>query len=364
MQIQDSHRLEQLAHMGLPEQVFIPALLQELHHTIPSLSNTFCWQDENNNLNNIYDEALNTNAINNFITALSSSEPDKYTHTTQWVSSLDKVTTTLDFYGKCPLIAEFYKTILLPLGYQNTCFVPIICPKKKIRLGVLMVHRKRKDPDFSDREREFLSTIADIIAIGCQTPSKPDLYTIDGWEQGLLVCDSTAKLHYACSLGLKLLALASSPQFDHSNSKTPANLDSFTGLPTLISTLIASKKNKHKISNPILTESNAWGEFKLRAFLIDALDDKAEPQIGLHLCWQEPFVLKLFHRIKMLNLTPRQETVALFYSAGDQLQMIADKLGISLHTVKEHIRNISERLSIKTRADLITCILCEKSFSS
>ncbi|NOQ77648.1 MAG: hypothetical protein GQ475_07675 [Methylococcaceae bacterium] len=359
MQIKYSHRLEQLAHMGLPEQVFIPALLQELHHALYSLSNTFCWQDEEGQLNNIFDEALNTTVISNFITTLSSSESDKYTHTSHWVSTLDKITTTFEFYGKCPLVAEFYKTILLPLGYQNSCFVPITCPDSGHRLGVLMIHRKRKDPDFSADEREYLSYVAKVIATACQKVSNPNLFTIDGWEQGLLIVDETGRLHHGCSMGLKLLALASSPKFDDSNKTLPKELNCFDGLSTLISTLIHSKKNQTKHPNPVLTQSNSWGEFKLRAFLIDDVKDHHSPQIGLHLSWQEPFVLKLFHRIKLLKLTPRQETVGLFYAAGDPLQSIADKLEISLHTVKEHIRNISDRLNTKTRADLIAIILCD-----
>jgi len=359
MRIQQSHRLEQLAHMGLPEQIFIPALLQELHHSIPSFSNTFCWQDDKGNLNNIYDESLSTDAINNFITALSSSEPDKYTHTTKWVSEIDKITTTREFYGQCSQVAEFYKTILLPLGYQNSCYVPINCPQSGRRLGVLMIHRKRRDPDFSAKERTYLSYVANTIALACQRPSDPDLSTIDGWEQGMLVINTDAQLQYGCSMGLKLLALASSATFDNSNHTVPTNIKSFTGLSNLIDTLLSSKKNHNNNINPVLTESNAWGEFKLRGFLITDLKSDGPPQIGLHICWQEVFILKLFHRIKRLNLTPRQETVSLFYAAGLQLQSIANKLEISLHTVKEHIRNISERLHIKTRADLIALILSD-----
>jgi len=359
MQIQKAHRLEQLAHMGLPEQIFIPALLQELHHSIPSLSNTFCWQDDKGQLNNIYDESLSTDAIDNFITALSSTKPDKYTHTTKWVSEIDKITSTREFYGQCPQIAEFYKTILLPLGYQNSCYVPIHCPQSGHRLGVLMIHRKRRDPDFSEKERAYLSYVAKTIALACQRPSDPDLYTIDGWERGLLIINTGAQLIYGCSMGLKLLALASSATFDDTNKVAPTNIKSFTGLSYLIDTLLSSKKNHNGNINPVLTERNAWGEFKLRGYLITDLKSDGPPQIGLHICWQEPFILKLFHRIKRLNLTPRQETVSLFYAAGLQLQSIATKLEISLHTVKEHIKNISERLKIKTRAELLALILSD-----
>ena len=357
-----SYRLEQLAHMGLPEQIFVPALLQELHHVIPSRINTFCWQDSDEKLNNIYDESLNTTVISHFINAMSSSGTDKYTQTTQWVSTLDKVTTTAEFYGKCPYVAEFYKDILLPMGYQNSCFVPVICPDTAKRYGVLMLHRKRRDGDFSAEECDYLEFVAKIIVMGCKQPTASNVHTLDGWEQGMLLVDSKGKLQHGCKMGLKLLAMASSSQFNQANDKIPDDLGNFDGLFDLIKTI--SENGIHHLHNaidPTLTIANAWGEFKLRAFLINDLDGKRSNQIGLNICWQEPFVLKLFHRIKTLSLTPRQETVGLFYAAGEPLQVIADKLGISLHTVKEHIKNICDRLDIKTRADLIALILCDKA---
>ena len=92
--IQYCYRLEQLARLGLPSQIFIPALLQELHYDIPSLSNTFCWQNNEGKLSNIYDETHNTNVSTKFITSISSDKHDKHSHTTNWVSQLDQLTTS------------------------------------------------------------------------------------------------------------------------------------------------------------------------------------------------------------------------------------------------------------------------------
>lgn len=360
MQTHSLYRLEQLAHMGLPEQIFIPALLRELHHEIASLANTFCWQDSDGKLNNIYDESLNTTGIDHFITAMSSSEPSKYTYTTQWVSQLNKITTTADFFGKCPHVADFYKTILRPMGYHNSCFIPITCPDTGKRYGVLMVHRKKGKSDFSTDEIDYLSQVADLIQIACKQDVNLDIHMLDGWEKGMLIINSEGVLQHSCAMGLKLLALASSSKFNQDNIQLPNNLNHFSGLNELINSLISPPKMGGDIP-PTLSIRNAWGEFKLRAFLINDLKNQDSPQIGLNISWQEPFILKLFHKIKTLGLTCRQETIALFYAAGDQLQVIADKLRISLHTVKEHIRNISLRLNIKSRAGLVGIILCEKT---
>lgn len=358
--IQSCYRLEQLTRLGLPSQIFIPALLRELHHDIPSLSNTFCWQNEQGKLNNIYDESHNTEVSEKFITSMSSNKSDKYSHTTNWVSQLDQPTTSAEQYGKCPFIADFYKTILLPMDYCNSCFIPVFHAETNKRLGVLMIHRQKGQPDFTQTEREQLQNISTLIAYALQQPTNKNLYTINGWEQGLLLVNRYGKLNYTCSMGEKLLSLASYSHFDSTVSLSK-DLAIFKNVNQLIKSLLNSKNSKGTNINPTLTTSNAWGEFKLRGFLIKDMVGNRGDQIGFNIRWQEPFVLKLFHRIKTLNLTPRQETVGLLYAAGNQHQIIADKLNLSLYTVKEHVKNISERLDIHSRADLIELILCDHS---
>lgn len=357
--IQCCYRLEQLAGLGLPSQIFIPALLQELHHDIPSFSNTFCWQNNQGKLSNIYDEVQNTRASRDFITSMSSTKHDKYRHTIDWVSQLEQATTSFEQYGHNPYIAKFYKTVLLPLHYFNSCFIPIFHTETHKRLGVLMIHRQKDEPDFSVQERNQLQNIATLIAQGLQQSQTKNLYTTDGWEQGLLIVNHNSELNYACSMGEKLLSLACTSRFD-ATTEHMNDLTIFKGFSSLIKNLLNAKCNDAGDFNPTLATANAWGEFKLRGFLIKDMTGKRSNQIGLNIRWQEPFVLKLFHRIRTLKLTPRQETVGLLYAAGNQHQTIANKLNLSLYTVKEHVRNISARLGIRSRADLIELILCDR----
>ncbi|PHS70348.1 MAG: hypothetical protein COB23_04335 [Methylophaga sp.] len=355
------YRLDQLAHLGLPSQIFIPALLQELHHEISSFSNTFFWQDDKGKLCNIFDEIAQTKSIQNFITSISSIKEDKYLYTTKWVSSLAAPTTSLENFGKCPFVAEFYKTILLPMGYYNTCFIPIFNPKTNVRLGILMVHRTKYDPDFSQEEIERLQYISSIIFFGMSQPKQESICTTDGWEQGLLIIDHDGKIQHACAMGEKLLSLASSSFFDSSVHHRLDDIHVFDGIDKLIKALLERHQHQQQIKDPTLTQSNAWGDFKLRAFLIKDKIGNRMPRIGLNIRWQEPFVLKLFHRIKTLGLTPRQETVGLLYAAGDPHQNISAKLNISVFTVKEHVKNITDKLNIRSRADLIALLLCDNS---
>ncbi|MFW5451062.1 MAG: LuxR C-terminal-related transcriptional regulator [Methylophagaceae bacterium] len=354
------YRLNQLAHLGLPEQIFIPAFLQELHYEIPSISNSFCWQNNTESLCNIYDEKSNTKVIQDFIATVSNSASDKHSYTKEWVSELDKPTTSLENFGQCTFIAEFYKTVLLPLNYYNTCFTPVFSQENTTRLGILMIHRDKLNRHFSSEEIDSFSHISSLLSYGLSHVDNKPVHTIDGWEQGLLIVDEQGKLQDACTTGEKLISLASSSVFNSASSTIATNdIHIFDGLDQLIKTLLKSKKYHLPIADPTLTTSNAWGEFKLRGFLIKDKAGKRAPRIGLSIRWQEPFVLRIFHRIKTLGLTPRQETVGLFYAIGDQHQMIANKLNLSPYTVKEHIKNLTQRLNIHSRADFIELLLCD-----
>jgi DNA-binding CsgD family transcriptional regulator len=353
------YRIEQLARLGLPGQIFIPAVMQELHHHVPSISNTFCWQNTDGNLNNIYDEMSNTQVIKHFMHAMESTEPDKYSHTINWFSFLDKSATSFEYSNACPYIAEFYKTVLLPLGYFNSCSVPVTSTTAT-RLGVLILHRKHGELEFTKKERDFCEHIARIIAYGLTQPVLEHQYIADGWVQGLLITDYDGKLEHCCSMGEKLLVLASVSQFDTTSTNTIHDLTIFEDLDTLIKQLQSSSTSTSRNhNNPTLTVNNAWGKFILHGFFIENKMGLLSQKLGFKIHWQEPFVLKLFHRIKNLKLTPRQETVGLLYAKGDAHQLIADKLNLSIHTVKEHIKNLSDRLQITSRGDLIERILCD-----
>lgn len=353
------YRLEQLARLGLHSQLFVPAFLQEMHHHISSISNTFCWQTTNGNLNNVYDESSNVEVIKEFVLAISNTHSDKYSHAIDWINSLDKPVSSFEFYGTCPYIAEFYKSVLLPLGYVNSCFVPIILDKTKKRLGVLILHRKRREPEFTKKERDYLKHIAGILAYGLVQPVSEHSNIADGWQQGLLTTDHVGKIEQCCPTAEKLIILASASRFGAHSIQSSYDINIFKDLEILIRELKSSSRSKSIDCNPTLTINNDWGKFILHGFLIEDKMSFQSQKLGFSIRWQEPFVLKLFHRIKILNLTPRQETVGLLYAKGDPQQMIADKLNLSIHTVKEHVKNFSDRLNIQSRGDLIERILCD-----
>jgi len=354
------YRMEQLSHLGLRSELLIPSLLQELHHEVSSISNSFCWQDEFGIISNIYDESLHTSTVQKILISISSRKSDSYHCVNEWLNKQDKPVSSLDNFNQSSYLTSFYKKFLIPMGYANSCFVPVKHKATNERLGLLILHRHKREPEFSPEERRQLTKIASIIADGFSFNDFRDNHTTDGWIQGLFLIDKDGYTQHACATAEKLLALATWKPSNPVSSEPLDNLAVFPGLHQLIQNLLSASQNTTvNKNNPTLSITNAWGEFKLRGFLIKDKNGNRTPQIGLNIRWQEPFLLKLFHRISNLELTPRQETVALLYAAGDPHNVIADKLGLSLHTIKEHVRNISDKLNIQYRSDLIKLILCD-----
>ena len=54
-----------------------------------------------------------------------------------------------------------------------------------------------------------------------------------------------------------------------------------------------------------------------------------------------------------VHLTPRQMDVLRYLSAGHSTEHIATKLGISIETVRNHIRGILERLGVHSRLEAV-----------
>lgn len=351
------YRLEQLAHLGLPNQLFIPALLQELHHEIPSVSNSFFWIDETFAISNIYDE-LNHNTIVDNIIELQSSAENKQGGNTLF-NNLKEPKTTLQLVNQCQFSERMFSEVFHLHGYSNTCFVPVKNHDSNSLLGVIALHRTTSDFDFNKNEKQQLEEISSIISNVWFRPARTDIKTTDGWYQGLLIVNEKGHIIEACAMGLKLLALASSDQFNLCWDNTLDNICLFDGAKELMQNLHRSDGPRTALIDPTFEVKNEWGQFKIKSYLVKNKKDEHKTKICFNIYWQEPLVLKLFHKIKKLGLTPRQETVGLLYASGHPLQIIADKLGLSIFTIKEHIKNISTRVDMKSRADLIELLLCE-----
>jgi DNA-binding CsgD family transcriptional regulator len=357
--------LKQLVHLGLPGQLFVPAFLQELHQYINSVSNSFCWLDHLGQINNLFDELQRNRAVQKFC-QLSDDTNNKDYHQAvlDWIQQLKACTTTQQYQTSNKALIKYYHRGLLSLGYDNSCCVPVFRQGSQNKSGLLLIHRAKTDPDFSKREKALLQQSATLIAHGLEHEDPISHPNTDGWAQGLLIINYKGEIQRTCSKGQELLTLAAAAPSSRSGLKPTLDIHVFTGIDELIHKLSTTPHTSSLSEDEFtLNTYNAWGEFKLTGFLIRDLTGRRTAEIGLNIMWQVPFVLKLFHKIKDLSLTPRQESVALLYAKGQPIKTMANQLGLSLYTVKEHVQNIFERLQIHSRAELIELIICDQHLS-
>ncbi len=65
---------------------------------------------------------------------------------------------------------------------------------------------------------------------------------------------------------------------------------------------------------------------------------------------------ELDRRMQGAGLTGREREICVQIRNGFSNQEIATRLGISPHTVKNHIRNIHQKLGVQTRAKLVALL--------
>ncbi len=65
---------------------------------------------------------------------------------------------------------------------------------------------------------------------------------------------------------------------------------------------------------------------------------------------------ELDKRMQKAGLTGREREICVLIRNGFSNQEIASGLGISPHTVKNHIRNIHQKLDVQTRAKLVALL--------
>lgn len=64
-------------------------------------------------------------------------------------------------------------------------------------------------------------------------------------------------------------------------------------------------------------------------------------------------VIESFHRLKQSPLSEREREILQFLSQGMNYRSVAEKLFLSPHTVKTHIKNIYEKLQVNSRAEAV-----------
>jgi DNA-binding CsgD family transcriptional regulator len=139
-------------------------------------------------------------------------------------------------------------------------------------------------------------------------------------------------------------------------SQTAARMqpDQCPELAVLARRLSAAISGGLSVSPPVLRRNNAWGEFVLRAYPLEAKPDEVSKGIvGLTIERREPRSLALWRKVEGLPLSRREKQVSILLARGQDTTNIAQALGIREHTVISHRRNLYNKLGVDNRLALI-----------
>lgn len=342
-------RLQMLSQLSLPENIFLAAFLSECHQYLNTVSNSYCFLDNKARLTDIYDE-LNHHALTEAVSShlRHSAQLDSTSLLTE-----DYILTSQAKWLKSEY-QKAYRHTFVRVGYHQSLILPV--KKAGKPHGLLVFNRSRIENAFSTKDIKAASVIREALEEGllysqCQTK------TTMGWRSGLIIVDNRGELTQCCPEGHNILTLALQKRAGSLQRSSFADVRNLPGVLEMIDRLLDSTT---PMTNAEVNVSSLWGDFQINGFPIFDQGGHRAPQVYLNITWQVPFSLMLFHNIQYMCFTPRQQLIALLYASGESTKSIANKLELSLYTVKEHIQHIFEKLRIHSRSELIEHIICRE----
>lgn len=346
--LQAESRIFQLCCLGLSSEVVMSALLEELHHLVPSYSNSFMWSDEGGQVSNVYEEnpdwlSVQPVYVEHFYNTLERAVHPGFSAA---IRSKRGVVPHGDFFlvdQRTLRRSDFYNLVMRPMNCDR--LLQLFVHDGIRPLGVLQMQRGPKEREFTDAEALRLGRLAPFLAHALAARPPPDATaTVESGESGLIMVDTQGRLLGCSPQGRRLLYLATHPDLRHCvPDASPACLP--PAVLRICMDLVAVGKGDVAAPPPVIRHRNPWGVFEFRAHPVDGGPGMAR-QIGIAVTREVPLMLRLTRGAHRLGLSRRQSEIAVLLGAGRSHREIADRFGISRNTVISHSRWIYSKLDV------------------
>jgi DNA-binding CsgD family transcriptional regulator len=346
----------QLCCLGLPQESLGPALLEALHHIVPSLHNRMVWCDEQRTLTAQYCEAPELYLYGKLFfenydgrlpdfpgTAFILSRPRGVGH------YLPIVTTNRYFNG------TYHNEIERPVGGHY--FLDMAVADDGGNLAAIILTREAHAKPYTRHELDTLDNLIPYVAHAIRgSPPRPN--DNNGLGEGrsdlaLLVADVDGGLLYATAKAQQWLSMAffASARAGEISRKLSAELPMpVKSLCQSLSALTAG----HAAPTPSFTVRNAWGLFRFSAALLRSQNPAPSSPIAITIEHREHRTVTLMRHMWSLGLSTAQKQVCLTLMKGHSTEaQIAQQLGISQTTVRDHLDKIYGKLDVHSREDLV-----------
>ena len=349
-------RLRQTCCLGLPSQILMPELFEELHGIIDADRFHFAWSDRLGNIVNGYFEKPDVQALAYFKENSEQFQEDAGLSYRQALL-FGKPTGNFRWPFKAGFeLTESHQALFGNLGLEH-------CLDGVVRdaygpLGQIFMLRRTGEPDFSAEDESNLGRALPYIAHALSSQGASATSFVETGDSALMVFDAFGKLSCQSSRAkeLSFYALAQRDSSDHWQEGLGMEQIQAAIASLFVEVKRAVDAHRAGFGPPAWTLSNAWGEFQLRAYELQQ-DGSNVQSFGVLLERKTPIEVRLLQRVKSLSLSNRQREVCYLVARGVPSVDIAHMLNISATTLKEHTQTIYRKLNVKNREDLVRLIL-------
>lgn len=350
-------RIQRLCSLGLGGQVVIPQLMRELQDLVPSSGNAFFWAGPNLELANTYfdqpimaelaplylGEFHNRRELEIMIT-FKDFVRNRYASP---VAMLEERLLTVDHRDFVK--SDMYNQILRPLQWDRTLVVKVT--NHGHHLGALQIGRPVNAADFTRRDVRLLEAIAPFIAHALVDHGTEEPF-VESDSRAMIIADARGCIQHLSQHAGWLLLMARFPSLSAEVAGRMRGYRLPDAVVQLCKALGAQGGNAFLSAPPVWRHRNPWGEFVFHAHAMEPDNITSPRLIGISIERREPLLLKLARGIDALPLSNRESQLCLALVTGQKRADIADKMGVSEHTVITHCRNLYAKLDVHTRGEL------------
>jgi DNA-binding CsgD family transcriptional regulator len=231
---------------------------------------------------------------------------------------------------------EAYRTMMAPYGFQD--LARIVVQHAGRPLGGLAVFRGAGDGPFRKSELAALEQAAPLVGAVLASAPDPAIPDVADAEPGFGLVDQAGRLIQDSPQFRQLLAML--------NHHAPGRerTDFAVKLPAAIERGLRQSGD----SAASLTLDNAWGRF--RVFMQPTT---AGGGCGLILERRIPVGLRMFQRVAGRGLSARQLQAACGLAEGCSFQALAERWGVTRHSVITHVNQLYAKLGVATKSQLM-----------
>jgi DNA-binding CsgD family transcriptional regulator len=345
--------VRELCSLGLPSELFVPALLEAMHAVIPSSRNLFDWIDSGGRIERYYFEGAIDSRIaklyfDEFYNRRESEAMPRFSDVAlggsviRGARELDRTS----FYD-----SALYNEIWRPqdLHYHLEAIIRRADGKA---LGSMVLYREKTDPIFTREEEALLATLVPYIARAMQLQTKRREHVqeqfVGSRRRALVNMDPHGRILHLSRDAHKLLLLAHGNITPRAVGVEPCAED-FPTLTVLCRTLARSTDAPRPV---LATLDNDWGRFEFHALSMEPAGAEQAPMIAVTIQHMEPTEVFKARALQSAPLSITQKKVCALLLGGLSQRDIAAHLGVAPSTVVDHVRKIYVRLDVHSLDDL------------